>query len=718
MSEDQIAAKDRVRPADGEADPKAFGGAHLNINKLEPVAPPSVRSYNAIITSTTTEYLAKLDPDDPPHPWTVEADLLKATNAWLRLENTERSRDAGAGADFNTRNHLSLLKTLTASQVAQILVTLHRVVRLVAAQARKEIRSDHDSIAMYVPLAGIYVRSEDTIRTVAARYNSGTGHFYKDVLTHIRVQAPNVTTDSAHQWAAVANGDYHRATRELHPFSPERVFLSRVPVAYVPDAPNPIIRNEHDGTVWDVDSGILAIANNDSGTEAQLWDLFAAVAQPGIRTNKAVALYNRTGNNGKGTVIQVCRGLAGEENTLSASIGMLSRDTTLPLLAGKSLVVSDENATNDFVKNAETIKQLSTREPIVVNPKYLQPYNLIFEGTQVHCLNELPRFADRSDSMWRRWHFISLTAEFEGRERKYIKDDYLRRPEVLEYILRRALHADFSMFSETESSLDLLRDAKIHNDAARQFWSEHEHEFQWDLLPLEMLYELFKGWFERNKPGGRISDRSTFDQSIRSAVKDSAGEWVDVVRGKPKKASVHMLAKEPLLGEYGLSAKWNKVDRSKQFRNAIYRDRAASALAAADAARPADASTPGGDHFTIPSRSQPEQTPLSPSDRHRLLERLVADDLALWERRAFEDDGVTDIAHRRAHAEIRSMGSGCACSYGPQARYDDALIRATQDLQLALQAARADHAEENVVDLRPAWYRATDQRGAATADAA
>ena len=207
-----------------------------------------------------------------------------------------------------------------------------------------------------------------------------------------------------------------------------------------------------------------------------------------MRTNKAVALYNPVGNNGKGTILQALRGLAGESNTLSASVATLAKDTTLPLLSGKSLVVSDENATNDFVKNAEIIKVLATRDTYFVNPKYQHPYNETFEGNQVHCLNALPRFGDHSDSMWRRWLFIPLTAEFEGRDRKYIRDEYLLRDDVIQYILRRALEMKFTGFSETDATRKLMIDAKLHNDAARQFWDEHEKEFVWDLLPLDFLY--------------------------------------------------------------------------------------------------------------------------------------------------------------------------------------------------------------------------------------
>lgn len=683
----------KIRPTEGGADSNAFGGASFKFNGSGRSAPSVLRTSNAITDSATARYLASLDPNDPPHHWEVEADLIELTNNELRIENAGRAAAVGQKADANQKNQIPLLRMLSHDQVAQILAHLHRVVRLIPSHAQDAVPSDNDPLVIYHPQSGIYLRSNDAIVAAAAKYAGGGVQFQKDVLASLRVHARQLRHGTSHEWAAVANGDYHRATGVLLPFSPDRVFLSRVPVAYIQDAQNPVIHNDDDDTDWDVDSGLLAIADGDPGTEQLLWELLAAVAQPNVRTNKAVALYNRVGNNGKGTILQACRGIAGESNTLSASVATLAKDATLPLLSGKSLVVSDENATNDFVKNAETIKVLATRESFFVNPKYQQPYNATFEGTQVHCLNALPRFGDHTDSMWRRWLFIPLTAEFEGRDRKYIKDDYLHRPEVLQYILRRALELNFTGFSETDATRDLLRAAKMHNDAARQFWAEHEGQFAWDLLPLGFLYELFKAWFARDKPGGRVLDRGTFDESILSALTDSASEWAYLGPRVPKKASVHMALEEPLVNEYGLDPKWNAVLRDKQFRDVLYRDRVALTLAraarvstAAESSLASGPSSPAPLHKAIPSPILKEQL-----DE---VERLVAADVALWESRAVEEDGVTDAAHIRDHAAMRRLGSTCGgCKFRPQ-RHDDAWVFHSRDLDASLYAARAARADE------------------------
>lgn len=61
----------------------------------------------------------------------------------------------------------------------------------------------------------------------------------------------------------------------------------------------------------------------------------------------------------------------------------------------------------------------------------------------VQCLNEMPRIKDKSDSFYRRQLFIPFTKCFTGAERKYIKQDYLKRKDVLEYVLWKVLNMDY-----------------------------------------------------------------------------------------------------------------------------------------------------------------------------------------------------------------------------------------------------------------------------------
>ncbi|GGD76948.1 phage/plasmid primase, P4 family [Microbacterium murale] len=667
---DGLMAERKIRPTEGGADPEAFGGADTNLNLMAPAMPTILGTQNSIIRGITTQYLADLDPDNRPHPFQVESELLRAVNAELRIANSGRDRG----------EKLPLLISLTAIQVAQVLCRLHHVALLVTARDGSGGRSDTDPLVIYLHDRGIYMRSDDAIASLVFEYARGSSSFLRDVTASLRAFAPSIQAVSGNEWTAVGNGDFHRPTGALHAFSSDRVFLTRIPVAYVADAVNPTIHNEDDGIDWDVDSAIREFAAGDDGIELIMWQLFAAVVQPNVRTNKIVGLYSPRGNNGKGTVIQWLMNVAGVANTLSTTIAKLGQDAFLPAIAGKSLVVSDENATNDFIKNGETLKLLATRDPLLINPKYVAPYNMIFVGTQVHCLNALPRLGDHGESMWRRWLFIPMLAHFGGIERTYIRDDYIHRSDVLEYVLRRALEMNFTGFTETASTRSVLREAKATNDVPRMFWDQHKDLFERDLLPLELLWEMYKAWFAQNKPNGLITDRATFDKSIRAAVFDDAGEWLDLGQGKPKKASVHVSGDGELIEQYGLDRyKWLNVEKGKQYRNVIFRDRAAMSAT------------------TSTSLQFSNSLATTPEDRLAVVKKLYAEDLALWKRRAEVDDGVTDPAHLDDHAHVRRMGTGCGGCSHPGRTYAQAIYARSVNLDRALLAAQAAVDEDEAV---------------------
>lgn len=53
---------------------------------------------------------------------------------------------------------------------------------------------------------------------------------------------------------------------------------------------------------------------------------------------------------------------------------------------------------------------------------------------------------------------------FTGAERKYIKDDYFERPEVLEYVLCRVLNMNYYEFSVPKACQLALQEYKDFND--------------------------------------------------------------------------------------------------------------------------------------------------------------------------------------------------------------------------------------------------------------
>lgn len=156
----------------------------------------------------------------------------------------------------------------------------------------------------------------------------------------------------------------------------------------------------------------------------------------------------------------------------------------------------------------------------------------------------------------RRQLIIEFKKSFTGHERKYIKHDYLKREEVLEYVLYRVLHMNHTEITETSSMKDMMKKYKKYNELVRDFLDEILEETELDFLPQSFLWDMFKAWSIKNNPHGTLPKRNKFFEEMRD-VMDSNTEWV--CHENPVRRAMQIHIYEPLLMEYRLS-EWQRKD--------------------------------------------------------------------------------------------------------------------------------------------------------------
>ena len=233
-----------------------------------------------------------------------------------------------------------------------------------------------------------------------------------------------------------------------------------------------------------------------------------------------------------------------------------------PLIHASAIIV-DENAIGKFIDDVANLKAIITNDVVPIDRKHKQIISFQFHGFMVQCLNEMPRIRDKSDSFYRRQLFIEFNKSFTGHERKYIKEDYLKRPEVLEYVLKRVMTMpDYYELDEPESCRQALEQYKEYNDPVRSFCEEILPQCQWDLLPYDFLYELYKAWFAKNNPGGSIQGRNKFIDELRQYISNNNSGWMYPGRGsdgkeKQMRSAGRMMNSEPLIIEYELRSWYN-----------------------------------------------------------------------------------------------------------------------------------------------------------------
>lgn len=302
-----------------------------------------------------------------------------------------------------------------------------------------------------------------------------------------------------------------------------------------------------DGVDWDVESWMQSLSD-DLDVRELLWQTLGAIIRPNVPWHRSVWLYSKSGNNGKGTLCRLMRNLCGEDACASISITGFGNQYGLSALTRVSAVIVDENDTSAYLDKAAALKAVITGDPVLVDRKFKDPLNLVFHGFMVQRINALPRFKDKSDSAYRRLLLVPMEKRFEACERKYIKDDYLGRQDVLEYVLYKLLAAtDYYELVQPQVCLDLLEEYKQFNDPIREFMAMVMDELKWDLVPWQFLYDLYARWFARNNSAGKPVGINPFRDEVRSLL-DAYPEWIETQNAVYE--SGRMDVPEPLIADY------------------------------------------------------------------------------------------------------------------------------------------------------------------------
>lgn len=479
-------------------------------------------------------------------PEQVESNLLHAINTRILTENAQ----GGLKGALSYRP----VKVLPPSVIATCI--LKRELRHTGLIGESEATAELVTYEDEGLDEGLYVPAEQRIRRLARQYHyTISPSDLNAVVEHVRDSVPLLVESKDGDVVALTNGLFDLRSKELRPFSPEVVLTSKASVAFREDATTcPVI----DG--WSVDDWIRELANDDPKVEELFWQIIAALFRPGHAFNKAVLLYSPTGSNGKGTFVELLRNLVGPERAETLSIADFGDDHLPETLRSAFCVLSDENEVGDFVRRAGVFKAWVTHDWIRLNVKYGAISHIKGRGLCVFCVNELPASKDKSESFYRRFVAIPFLKRYTGAdENKAIKNDYVKRREVLEYIANKAMMMPvFDAFVTPKVCESLLSEIRVENDPVLQFAEEFLPQFRWELLPWQFLYAMYAAWMKKEVPSGRPVSRREFTKRMTAHVDatPSCG-WI-IPRGadgKQKTIRTHdkILGNEPLAVEYDIT---------------------------------------------------------------------------------------------------------------------------------------------------------------------
>lgn len=472
-----------------------------------------MKPSDQLIRDVTEAYLATLNKAALPTIDQIAEMLVTQTSTACAVYNTSVDKS------MKIKPPTSLLP----AQIGAVILELYHVCRIAVA----EDNASGAVLALYQtggPNRGIYDTNEEAIKNLISqlKWSINTKEI-NEVIAYLNRMAEVRTCCTDRDLIPVNNGIFNYQTKQLEPFTPDLVFTSKSHVNYNPQATNVVIHNADDNTDWDVESWMHTLSDDDDIVNL-LWEVLGAIVRPNVRWNKSAWLYSETGNNGKGTYCLLARNLCGKGSCVSIPVADMGNKYIMSALLHAQAIITDENPVGTYVDRSDAMKAVITGDPINTDRKYKDPITFTFHGFMIQCLNEMPKIRDRSDSIYRRQLFVPMEKCFTGHERTYIKDDYLCRKEVLEYVLKRVLESNYYTLSCPPVCVAAMEEYKEYNDPVKQFMAEHHDQFAWDFLPFAFLYDLYIAWFKKNVPSGSPVGSNTFRRNIESIISEYP-EW-------------------------------------------------------------------------------------------------------------------------------------------------------------------------------------------------
>ncbi len=386
-----------------------------------------------------------------------------------------------------------------------------------------------ERVAVYVsdersPWFGLYTRNYDYIRRlINAMYMNYSSKGIGEVLNKIEmliteIRQPEHTKDLI----PVGNGIFNLKTKQLEPYTPAHVFSSKVSTRYDAKYNEPANTPNLDG--WDVDSWLMNLAKDEAGNvdkqvETLFWQVLADALNGNYTRRKAILLNSELGNSGKGTFQSLIANLVGQHNVATLKVNEFGERFAMSRLMGKSVCIGDDNPSG-YIRDSSNFNSVVTGDVVNIEYKGKDSFTTQLTPTVIQSFNGLPHFSNKGGT-YRRMLIVPFRQHYQGNSDNWkIKDIYLKRADVLEYVLFKALnvYSDFDKFIVPDVSNQALNEFEKENDPIKEFVDE---EFrQWDVarISTKAVYIAYTRYCSEN--GYAATSRSKFVRQIQNILED------------------------------------------------------------------------------------------------------------------------------------------------------------------------------------------------------
>jgi len=213
---------------------------------------------------------------------------------------------------------------------------------------------------------------------------------------------------------ACASGLVDLSTGEVRPPTPRFINVTVSPVAWEPDGEPPARWMSFLKSVWP----------NDAEPVRLLQQWFGYCLSADTRQQKMLLAIGPK-RSGKGTIARVQRALLGADSVAGPTLSSIAQNFGLQPLIDKPLaIISDArlSARTDHAIVTERLLSISGEDALSIDRKNLTAVTMQLPTRIMVLTNEIPRLADASGALARRFVILRMTESFIGREDTRLTD--------------------------------------------------------------------------------------------------------------------------------------------------------------------------------------------------------------------------------------------------------------------------------------------------------
>lgn len=367
-----------------------------------------------------------------------------------------------------------------------VTILLKQYIRFI--RIKPEAQGQRAPLYYYNPDFGIWLEDNELLQDlISVIFPNATEKQAFDTLYKIARQSQMKEIQG--KYTVIGKQLYNAETGIFEEPTPDITATRKIKTGYNPGAKGPIING------WTPTAWLLELFDGDE----ELYNLAIQIIKASITgqsLQKIFWLFGE-GGTGKGTFQQLLINLIGMENVASLKITGLSNSRfSTSILLGKSLVIGDDVQKDAVIKDTSDMFSLATGDIMTIEEKGKRPYSIRLNMTVVQSSNGLPRMNGDKSAIDRRFRILPFTKAFKDKPNKAIKEDYINRKEVLEYLVKLAIETPITDINP-KKSIEILEEHHKDMNPVLDFVSKFfTDELTSEFIPNSFVYHVWKSFLE------------------------------------------------------------------------------------------------------------------------------------------------------------------------------------------------------------------------------